>query len=396
MTLPSALIPTRHRRVEAIPTSPAADGIDLDYISNQAGAPDASSVDEVEAYHRALFLGRTASEFERTRQEAQIHGDRVERLETRLGEVRRQVASVEKLMPRQDSADESGVAVTPWTHWDRVMVTLAGVGVLGLLIFGVLNISFNLLESGLVTFQENPARAYFWAALLPVGAMAVKIGWDSLEAVRTRRLYHWTCLILGVAAVLVWVAAYASVYPSLSKNTAERIQSLSVFDGPDARPSGLGAVNGAGARWVDVTIVGSQAVAELFISAALGIYMTRVASRHTAPRLPSNPLHDQLEEERVELESDLARERLSLGAARGTQQRLEHQLNVLVALARSAFQREAALRRDQSRQERLLLDQIAGQLRTQLQTVGTGAGHPGPRLTAEAAATVTRIGNSHE
>jgi hypothetical protein len=124
--------------------------------------------------------------------------------------------------------------------------------------------------------------------------------------------------------------------------------------------------------------------------------MTRVASRHTAPRLPSNPLHDQLEEERVELESDLARERLSLGAARGTQQRLEHQLNVLVALARSAFQREAALRRDQSRQERLLLDQIAGQLRTQLQTVGTGASHPGPRLTAEAAATVTRIGNSHE
>jgi hypothetical protein len=191
-------------------------------------------------------------------------------------------------------------------------------------------------------------------------------------------------------AVLVWVAAYAAVYPSLSKNTAEQIGSLSVFDTAGGQPSGLGSVNGAGTRWVDVVIVSAQAIAELFISAALGIYMTRVFARHTAPRLPSNPLFRQLEEERAELEAELARERLALGAARGLQQRLEHQLTAVVALARATFQKEAALRSDQSRQERLLLDQIAGQLRSQLQSVGAANGRLAPDSIP------TRIGNGHE
>ena len=48
-----------------------------------------------------------------------------------------------------------------------------------------------------------------------------------------------------------------------------------------------------------------------------------------------------------------------------------------VAFARSMFEKEAALRRSESHQRRLLLDQISAQLRTQLEAVeghrGSGA-----------------------
>ena len=391
MNLSSTFLPARIPRSTATSCQSGTGDIDADYIGHLAANPGESSASEVEAYHRALFLGRHAPEFERSLQESRIHGERVDRLESRLGEVKQTVSSVNRLLERDPSGAESTANTwVPWTVWDRVMVVIAGLGVLGLLVFGVLNISFNLLESGLVTFQENPVRAYFWAALLPVGAMAVKIGWDSLDSPASRKGYLWACLGLGVVAVLVWVAAYAAVYPSLSKNTAEQIGSLSVFDTAGGQPSGLGSVNGAGTRWVDVVIVSAQAIAELFISAALGIYMTRVFARHTAPRLPSNPLFRQLEEERAELEAELARERLALGAARGLQQRLEHQLTAVVSLARATFQKEAALRSDQSRQERLLLDQIAGQLRSQLQSVGAANGRLAPDSIP------TRIGNGHE
>ena len=92
-----------------------------------------------------------------------------------------------------------------------------------LIAFGVSNISFNLLESGFVTFRENPVRAYLWTALLPVGALAVKVGWDSLGGRRARGLYLWSCLVAGLAGLLAWVAAYASVYPSLSKGINDQI-----------------------------------------------------------------------------------------------------------------------------------------------------------------------------
>lgn len=399
MNLSSTFLPARIPRGAGAQTQASGGDIDIDYISHLAAAPGESPASEVEAYHRALFLGRHAPEFERCVQEARIHGERVERLEARLGEVKQSVSSVNRLLQRDQAGTDSTTDTwVPWTLWDRVMVLVAGLGVVGLLVFGVLNISFNLLESGLVTFQENPVRAYFWAALLPVGAMAVKIGWDSLDGTTARKWYLWSCLGLGVVAVLVWVAAYAVVYPSLSKNTAEQIGALSVFDSAGGHPSGLGSVNGVGTRWVDVVIVSAQAIAELFISAALGIYMTRVFARHTAPRLPSNPLFRQLEEERAELETELARERLALGSARGLQQRLEHQLAAVVALARATFHKEAALRSDRSRQERLLLDQIAGQLRTQLQTVGTANanGRLAPESLTSSTATPNRIGNGHE
>src|SRR5881396_4294701 len=100
----------------------------------------------------------------------------------------------------------------------NVLMFIVGcLGIVCLITFGVWNISFNLLESGLITFRENPVRSYLWAALLPVGALAVKIGWDFLQDRRRRDVYLWSCLLLGMLGVIVWAGAYASVYPTLSK-----------------------------------------------------------------------------------------------------------------------------------------------------------------------------------
>ena len=100
--------------------------------------------------------------------------------------------------------------------------------------------------------------------------------------------------------------------------------------------------------------------------------MTVVYSRHRPVRLAGNPLFTQLDEERGSLEDQVALERMALADARGHQSRLENQLTALLSYARSLYQKESALRRDQSQQKQQLFDQISEQLRTQLQTIENG------------------------
>lgn len=339
--------------------------VHLEFIQNQVGLTDAESLEQIEQYHRALFLHQHAAEMERNQQEARIHEDRLVHLELRLKDIRMKLAGLEKIIPVRANGEPDIAPNAPWNNWDRLMFALAGLGILGLLAFGVLNISFNLLESGLVTFLENPVRSYFWAALLPIGALGVKIGWDFIQTPRRRDAYLWSCLCAGVLGVIVWLAAYAMVYPTLSKSTTGHLASISVFD--------QSTTTAGGAKLVDAIIVASQAIAEIFLSAALGIYMTVIYSRHRPVRLAGNPLFTQLDEERQSLEKNVAAERLALAEARGNQTRLEGQLNALISYARSLFQKEAALRQDQSRQKRILLDQISEQLRSQLKSFENGA-----------------------
>lgn len=339
--------------------------VHLEFIQNQVGLPDSQSLEQIEQYHRALFLHQHAGEMERNQQEARIHEDRVVHLELRLKDVRLKLAGLEKIIPVRTNGEPDVAPNAPWNHWDRLMFVLAGLGILALLAFGVLNISFNLLESGLVTFVENPIRSYFWAALLPIGALGVKIGWDFIQTPRRRDAYLWGCLAAGVLGVIVWLAAYATVYPTLSKTTTEHLASISVFDQSTTTP--------AGAKTVDAIIVAAQAIAEIFLSAALGIYMTVIYSRHRPVRLAGNPLFTQLDEERESLERNVATERLALAEARGNQTRLDGQLTALISYARSLFQKEAAVRQDQSQQKRILLDQISDQLRSQLKSFENGA-----------------------
>jgi hypothetical protein len=314
--------------------------IHLEYIQNRAEAGDEDGVAAVEEYHRAIFLNRHAGDLERHQQQGKLHEDRLVYLETRLRDARSKLAGLDPLSPVDVNGERDVRPTAPWNLWDRAMFVASLLGIASLLIFGVLNVSFNLLESGLVTFVESPVRGYFWAALLPVGALAVKVGWDFLQSPRRRERYLWTCLLSGLAGVLVWVAAYASVYPTLSRSTDEQIAALTVFDA-DENGAGLGGLTAAGAKRIDMIIVTAQAIAEIFLS--------------------------------------VAQERAAIANARGGESQLKHQLTAFVAFARSMFEKETAVRRNESHRQRLLLDQISTQLRTQLETVGNrGATAPPP------------------
>src|SRR5215467_6285857 len=233
--------------------------VHLEFIQNHLENPAGSAPEEIEHYHRALFLHQHAVEWEKQRQIAKTHEEKLSFLQEQLKKVDAGIAERNKLVPVTVNGEEDVKPSAPWNAWDLLMFAASSLGVLCLITFGVWNISFNLLESGLVTFRENPLRSYLWAALLPVGALAVKIGWDSVRNARLRDAYLWICLGLGMFGVLVWVAAYACVYPTLSKGISEHIASLTVFD-HGSSAGGASTLNFAGAKWIDVITVAGQAI----------------------------------------------------------------------------------------------------------------------------------------
>lgn len=342
--------------------------VHLEFIQNQLEHLGPSTPEQVEQYHRALFFHHHAPEWERHRQEVKTREDKLTFLEARLTEVRARLAERTKLVPVSVDGTEDVQPNAPWNVWDLCMCIVSCAGIAALMIFGVLNISFNLIESGLITFRESPLRAYLWAALLPIGALAVKVGWDFLESPLLRRRYVWICLLLGMAGVLVWVLAYACVYPTLSKGIDEHIAALSVFD----RTAGSSTLNFAGAKWIDGVTVAAQAVAEIFLSALLGIYLTGLYARHRPVRLAADPAYHQWDQERLALDAAIARERSLLGEAKGQVMRLENQLAALIAYGVSIFHREAARREEESGKKRVILDQLSEHLRLQLAAFDAG------------------------
>jgi hypothetical protein len=344
--------------------------VHLEFIQNQLENPNATGTQEIEEYHRALFLHHHAVEWEKHRQRAKVCEDKLAFLDEQLRKTDAELAQRNRLVTATGEGQEQNKPALPWNGWDLLMFIACVLGVICLITFGVWNISFNLLESGLVTFRENPIRSYLWAALLPVGALGVKIGWDFLEERRKRDVYLWSCLALGLLGVMIWVGAYACVYPTLSKGINEHIASLTVFD--EATAGGSFGLNFAGARWVDVITVCGQATAEIFLSAVLGMYLTMLATRHRRVRLPEDPAFVQLLSERERLETCISRERMSLGEAAGQVMRMENQLAALIAYGKSMLHRELAKKQDQASKKQLILDQLSDHLREHLQTVEAG------------------------
>jgi hypothetical protein len=199
----------------------------------------------------------------------------------------------------------------------------------------------------------------------------VKLGWDLLQGKKQRDTYLWICLIAGMLGVFVWVGAYACVYPTLSKGVDEHIAALTVFDnqGTGGASNGL---NFAGAKWIDVITVSGQAIAEIFLSAVMGMYLTGLYARHRPVRLAQDPAFVQLSEEREELEAKIARERLGLGEATGHLVRLENELSALIAYGKSMFLRESARRQDQSQKKQVILDHLSDHLRSHIETSNAG------------------------
>jgi hypothetical protein len=346
--------------------------VHLEFIQNQLENPKAAGPEEVEQYHRALFLHHHAVEWEKYRQVAKTHEDRLSFLESQLRNTDLGLSERRKLVPVTLDGEEDAKPSSPWNTWDLLMFAACAAGIVCLITFGVWNISFNLLESGLITFRENPIRSYLWAALLPVGALAVKIGWDFLQDRKRRDAYLWSCLLLGMLGVLVWVGAYACVYPTLSKGISEHIGSLSVFENNSSATAPIFGLNFAGAKWIDVITVAGQAIAEIFLSAVMGMYLTSLYARHRPVRLAQDPAFAQWSQERRNLEQSIARERLHLGEATGNLVRLENQLAALIAYGKSMFHREAARRQDQSVKRQVILDQLSDHLRTHLETAESG------------------------
>src|SRR5436190_17323370 len=243
--------------------------VHLEFILNHVQNPAASGLQSVEQYHRSLFLHHHAVEWEKFRQQARIREDRIAFFEDQLKNTDLGLSARTRLVPVTVDGQEDTKPSCPWNTWDVLMFAAGCLGIVCLITFGVWNISFNLLESGLVTFRDNPIRSYLWAALLPVGALAVKIGWDFLQDRKKRDMYLWTCLLIGMLGVLVWVGAYACVYPTLSKGINEHIASLTVFDNPSPGSRASPGLNFAGAKWIDVITVAGQAMAEIFLSAVM-------------------------------------------------------------------------------------------------------------------------------
>lgn len=366
--------------------------IHLEFIRSVVDSGEEEGAIHVEHFHRSLFLNQHGSDLERLRLERQTAEERLAALEPRLLQTQRNLATQERYVPAIEDGIPDDQPNAPWNLWDRTMFVIAAVAIVCLLLFGVLNVSFNLLESGIVTFSQNPVRAYFWAALLPVGALAVKVGWDFLRSRRARSAYLWTSLILGLLAVFIWVVAYASVYPSLSRTTDEQIAALSVFAEPAVTDDSFWGTTAGGVKRLDMILVAAQAIAEICLSAALGIYMTQVYLRHRPVRLAANPTFAQLDDDRRQLESEVSRERTALAAALGNQCRLEQQLAVFVAYARSLYQREVAAQRDRSHQKRRLIEEIADQLRSRLADIDRLGDAPEPNGATTAHASTAHNG----
>ena len=339
--------------------------VHLEFIHNQLANPAAAAtaLAEVEDYHRALFLHHHALDWEQARQKARTHADRLAFLEERLRETEQRRRAAPGFVPVMVDDRPDTLPRDPWNAWDRFMFLLCALAIGFLIAFGISNISFNLLESGLITFREHPLRAYLWTALLPVGALAIKVGWDSLAGRRARDLYLWSCLILGVAALLTWVGAYAGVYPTLSRGLDEQLATLTVFDTAGAAARGRDL---AGAKWVDVITVAAQAIAEIFLSAVLGMHLTNLYARHRPVRLAVDPVTAQIELERHRLDECIARERTGSADANGAVTQLENQLTALLAYGRSLFHREAARRQDQAQKRQIILEQLSDQVRLHL------------------------------
>ncbi|HIG31687.1 MAG TPA: hypothetical protein EYQ50_29270 [Verrucomicrobiales bacterium] len=349
-----------------------ASTIHMEFIQNLAEFSKDNGIEEVETYHRAIFLNHYGKDLERFQQQRLGHENQLEYLDAKLESANAKLVDLEKLIPVDEEGHPDVQPTAPWNLWDRAMFGAAFLGVCCLVIFGILNISFNLLESGIVTFIEHPIRAYFWAALLPVGALGVKVGWDFLNGPRLRLLYVWASLAIGLLGVLVWVGAYASIYPTLSKSTDEHIESLHVFDSEKSPESSLNSSTLGEAKQIDMIIVVAQAIAEIFLSAVLGIYMTMLYLKHRPVRLASNPEFIQLDEERARLEEIVSRERLVFAEAKGNEVKLQNQLSVFVAYAKSLFQKEVSVRKDQGHQKRQMLDNITEQLKSQLDAAENG------------------------
>src|SRR5690349_507576 len=81
--------------------------VHLEFIQNQLENPGPDTPEQVEQYHRYLFLHQHAPEWERHRQEVKIHQDKLSFLESQLQEIQLRLSERPKLVAaRVDGAED--------------------------------------------------------------------------------------------------------------------------------------------------------------------------------------------------------------------------------------------------------------------------------------------------
>src|SRR2546430_14359894 len=91
--------------------------VHLEFIQNQLENPHDSGSQEIEQYHRALFLHHHAVEWEKHRQEAKVHEDRLLFLEGQLKNTDAALNEHKRLGPGVFSGEEGTKASPPGNGW---------------------------------------------------------------------------------------------------------------------------------------------------------------------------------------------------------------------------------------------------------------------------------------
>src|SRR3954468_18397885 len=92
--------------------------VHFEFIQNQLENATDSGPEEIEQYHRALFLHHHAVEWERFRQEARTHEDKVAYLETQLKKAEAALSEKTKLVPVTVDGQEDVKPTPDWNGWD--------------------------------------------------------------------------------------------------------------------------------------------------------------------------------------------------------------------------------------------------------------------------------------
>src|ERR1041385_4100258 len=111
--------------------------VHLEFIQNQLENLSPSTPEEIEQYHRSLFLHHHAPEWERHRQEIRTRQDKLSYLESRLQDTQRRLGDRTKLVPVDIGGVEDVKPTAPWNGWDLGMFVVCGLGIVALITFGV-------------------------------------------------------------------------------------------------------------------------------------------------------------------------------------------------------------------------------------------------------------------
>ena len=102
--------------------STLAPSIHLEFIQNQMGQPESASLEEIEAYHRALFLHQHSRELDQCSQDERTHRERLIHLEARLVSAQARMAGMESMLPVSVGGEPDIRPSAPWNHWDLSLI----------------------------------------------------------------------------------------------------------------------------------------------------------------------------------------------------------------------------------------------------------------------------------